>query len=75
MEQDQQPSSQPLFLHVPVSRVIAMSIVSMGLYNAYWIYKNYRYVKERERSRIWPFWRGIFGFFLNGHMSRVRGQR
>ena len=53
----------PLFLHIPVSRLILMSIVSCHLYEAYWIYKNWRYVKERDNLDIHPFWRGFFGIF------------
>jgi hypothetical protein len=40
-----------------------MSFVSFGLYDAYWIYKNWRYVMERDRLIIRPFWRGWFGLF------------
>ena len=53
----------PLFLHIPASRLILMSIVSFSLYEAYWIYKNWRYVKERDNLNIRPFWRGVFGIF------------
>lgn len=51
------------FLHIPVSRLIVMSILSCGLYEIYWIYKNWRYLKEREGLSIRPFWRGWFGVF------------
>lgn len=53
----------PLFLYIPVSRLILMSIVSFGVYEMYWIYKNWRYVKERDNLDIRPFWRGWFGIF------------
>jgi hypothetical protein len=53
----------PLFLYIPVSRLIVMSIVSFGIYEFYWIYKNWRYVKERDNLDISPFWRGWFGIF------------
>lgn len=57
-------STGPLYLYVPIARVIILSIVSFGLYEAYWIYKNWRYLKEREGLMIQPFWRGIFGIFF-----------
>ncbi|HWM24107.1 MAG TPA: hypothetical protein VNP98_04735 [Chthoniobacterales bacterium] len=41
-----------------------MSVVSLGLYDAYWIYRNWRYLKERDGLPIQPFWRGIFGLFF-----------
>ncbi len=61
---NQQPRpSDPLFLYIPSARLILLSIVSMSLYEAYWIYKNWRYVKERDGLKISPFWRGVFGIF------------
>ena len=54
---------QPLFLYISPARLVLLSIVSMSLYEAYWIYKNWRYIKERDGLDIKPFWRGIFGIF------------
>ena len=66
----------PLFLHIPIGRLILMSIISWGLYEAYWIYKNWRYVKERDGLEIKPFWRGIFGiFFVHGIMKTIRNDK
>jgi hypothetical protein len=28
------------------------------------MYKNWQYIKERDRLNIWPFWRGFFGYFF-----------
>lgn len=53
----------PLFLYIPTSRLIVLSIVTMSLYEAYWVYKNWRYIKERDGLNIRPFWRGWFGIF------------
>jgi len=62
----------PLFLHVPVSRLIFMSIVSFSIYEMYWIYKNWHYVKERDNLDIRPFWRGCFGiFYCHGLLRRI----
>lgn len=66
-------SAGPMFLHVPIGRLIFMSIISTGLYEAYWIYKNWRYVKDRDGLKIHPFWRGIFGiFFVHGILKTIR---
>jgi amino acid permease len=43
--------------------LIIMSIVSFGLYEMYWFYKNWSYIKERENLDIRPFARGWFGIF------------
>ena len=60
----------PLFLRIPVLRLIFLSIVSFGLYESYWIYKNWRYIKERDGLNIHPFWRGIFGIFFCHRLLR-----
>jgi hypothetical protein len=78
-ENDLAPSSPavatgtgPLFLHIPVSRLILLSIVSFGLYEAYWIYRNWRYVKEKDGLKIRPFWRGVLGvFFCHSLLRRM----
>jgi hypothetical protein len=63
----------PLFLHIPVWRLVVLSLISCGAYEAYWIYKNWRYVKERYGLKLAPFWRGVFGiFFCHGIMKRIR---
>jgi len=59
------PQLSPLFLYIPISRLVLLSILSLGMYEAYWIYKNWRFIKERDPlySFILPFWRGFFGYF------------
>jgi hypothetical protein len=63
-ERTKSAEEQPLFLYIPISRLIIMSILSISLYEAYWIYKNWRYIKERNKLNIRPFWRGWFGLFF-----------
>ena len=55
---------EPLFLYISVTRLILMSIASFGLYEAYWIYKNWKYINERKGLGLHPFWRGFFGLFF-----------
>lgn len=55
--------SDAMFLYISPVRLAVMSIVSLGLFDAYWIYRNWRYFKERDNLGIKPFWRGIFGIF------------
>jgi hypothetical protein len=55
--------AQPFFLYIPVARLILMSILSFSLFEVYWIYKNWRYVKERDNLQINPFWRAVFCIF------------
>jgi hypothetical protein len=57
------PIENPLFLFIPIPRLIFLSIFSMGIYEVYWIYKNWKYIQIRSGSNISPFWRGVFGLF------------
>lgn len=57
--QPDQPGRAQLFV-TPVAKFIAMSLCTFGVYEAYWSYKNWRFVKERDGSSIRPFWRAAF---------------
>ncbi len=69
----------PVYHPVPVARYIICSIASMGLYQLYWFYRNWEYVRRRDRRRIWPFWRTVFmpiwTFFLVRDVERTAGVR
>lgn len=66
------PLDTPLFLYISVTRLVVMSIVSCGLYEVYWIYRNWLYVKERDNLMIRPFWRGVWGiFYCHGLLRRI----
>ncbi len=60
------------FLYIQTWRFIFLSILSMGIFDAYWIYKNWRYLKERDDLFIKPFWRGSFGiFFIHSLLDEI----
>ena len=66
------PQATPLFLYVPAARLILMSILSFSLYEAYWMYRNWCYVKKRDNLNILPFWRAVFGiFFCHALLRRI----
>lgn len=48
--------------YYPVSRTkfVLLAVLTLGLYEIYWFYKNWAYVRIREQSNIWPLARGIF---------------
>lgn len=61
-----------LFLHISTTRLIVLSLLTSHLYDAYWIYKNWQYIKKRDGLNIWPFWRGVFGiFFCHSLLQRI----
>ncbi len=69
-------TSDPWFLYIPIPRLIFMSLITFGLYAAYWIYKNWKYLKERDGLNIMPFWRGIFGiFFIYGILKEIKNDK
>jgi len=46
---------------------------TFGLYELYWFYKNWQYLKLREKENISPFWRAFFGiFFCYSLFSEIR---
>jgi hypothetical protein len=49
-----------IFLYIPISRFVFLSLISLGFFEAYWVYRNWRYLKERDGMNIWSFWRGFF---------------
>jgi hypothetical protein len=69
--QDLQPK-EPLFLYISPLRLIVLSILSFSIYEIYWIYKNWWYIKERDGLDIRPIWRGWFGiFFCHSLLRRI----
>ena len=61
-----------LYFYVPMSRYILMSLATFGVYQFYWIYKNWEYLKNRDKMDIHPFWRGWFGiFFCNSLLNTI----
>jgi hypothetical protein len=62
----------PPFLRIPVARLIVLSILSCGIYQAYWIYEHWAHIKRRDRLKISPFWRGAFCvFYCHSLLKRI----
>ena len=62
----------PIFAVAPW-KLLLMCVVSLGFYQIYWFYANWRLVKRRERSDLWPAPRAIFGvFFCYALLERMR---
>jgi len=55
--------SEAAYLYISPFRLIFMSVLSFGLYELYWIYKNWKYAKDRDGLDIMPFWRAWWGIF------------
>jgi hypothetical protein len=49
------------YFPVSVLKFCVMSVFTLGVYQLYWFYKSWSYVRERDASDIWPFLRALFG--------------
>ncbi|MBN2406182.1 MAG: DUF4234 domain-containing protein [Elusimicrobia bacterium] len=49
------------FYYLPVSKVVILSILTLGIYELIWFYRQWSFVKERLKPGIKPFWRAVFG--------------
>jgi len=66
-------TSNPKFFAVSPTKLIVMSICTLGMYQLYWFYRNWCHVKRNEESEIQPILRAIFGmFFCYPLFKRIR---
>src|SRR5690625_4658746 len=54
------PLPEVFFHHVAAWKFILLSLATLGLYELYWFYRGWSFVKRSEKSRIMPFWRTVF---------------
>ena len=45
---------------VPPARVVALYVVTYGAYGAVWSYRQWRAIKHKDQSSIWPIGRAMF---------------
>jgi hypothetical protein len=52
-------------IYYPVSsrKFIFMLVFTLGIYFYYWFYKNFQYIKRRDKSKTMPIFRGVFCYF------------
>lgn len=72
----------PLFFHLPLSRLIWLSVITFGLYEIYWIYMNWRFLRFQRQGRTSAFfWRdslnpiALVGIFEQIAMDQELGGR
>lgn len=54
------PQGQPVLFPVSPLKLVVMSTVTLGIYEIYWFYKNWKLVKQQTDRDIMPFWRAFF---------------
>jgi len=63
---------RPIYFAVSPLKLVVMSTCTFGLYELYWFYRNWCYVKDRE-PKIMPFWRAFFTvLFCHSLFRRIR---
>jgi hypothetical protein len=57
----------PLYFSVSIPKLIIMSLCSLGIYELYWSYRNWKLVQSRALNqwdaKISPFWRAVWSLF------------
>lgn len=64
VETNSNPGLPPLYFPVSPLKLLVLSTCTLGIYELYWFYKNWRLLQERERSDIMPVGRAIFAHFF-----------
>ncbi len=54
----------PVYFPVSVKKLILMSIFTLGLYQVYWFYKNWRLIRENEGWKVHAGIRAFFAIFF-----------
>ena len=57
-------SKAPVFFPVSLTKLFLLSLCTLSLYQIYWFYKNWHFVKRRENSDIVPAARSILAVFF-----------
>ena len=67
------PGGAAAFFSVSQAKLVVMSFCTLGLYQYYWFYKNWRLVRDRTGENISPAWRAVFTiFYCYSLFNRVR---
>lgn len=58
--EEYKPKPQPYYFTPSTIKLVVMSLCTLGLYEIYWFYKNWKCIKERTYKDLMPFWRAFF---------------
>jgi hypothetical protein len=54
----------PLFFHIPLKKLLLLSVLTLGAYELYWLYMNWRFLRyHRTRRTSTNFWRDVINPF------------
>ena len=68
--------SPVVYFGVPMAYLTALCLLTLGIYQIYWFYKNWAAVKKAKGIRgIYPFWRALFSaLFCWSLFKRIRNE-
>lgn len=61
---------EPAFFNVGAGRFLVFDVISMGMFETYWSYRNWKYIRDHEGRSLSPFWRAGFGLFWMHDLMR-----
>lgn len=54
--------AKPFYFPVSLTKFVVMNFCTLGMYQYYWFYENWKFIREREQSEVSPFLRTTFAF-------------
>lgn len=54
--------AKPIYFPVSLTKFVVMNFCTFGMYQFYWFYENWKFIREREQSEVSPFWRTAVAF-------------
>jgi hypothetical protein len=72
IESTRDHTTESWFFYIPEWQLVTLSIITCGLYQNYWVYKNWKYLRNRDNLAIRPFWRGVFSpFYIEPLLKKI----
>ncbi|QXH48590.1 hypothetical protein KSS93_12075 [Pseudomonas xanthosomatis] len=68
-------TAQPPFYVVSRGKFLTLHILSLGLYQLYWAYKNWKQVERSTGEKLWPVARAFFALFFTHALYREADTR
>lgn len=56
----QEHAPEPQYYPVSLRKFVGLSLLTFGIYEIYWFYRNWVHVRDRDRVSMRPFWRAFF---------------
>ena len=60
-----------VFFAISPKKLAIMSICTLGIYELYWFYRNWKFLKQRDNLNISPFWRAWFTIFFCHSLFKI----